>query len=314
MTVLYAVIPIILNAAGGFVAMRRAIFDKAFLDAFSRLTFRYFIPCLLFAGMVRADLGSLARVRLFWLAYFVPAIIIFLLVRLRRTSTMSLAVTYSNSVMIGIPLVLRAFGDDGLSATLTIISVNGLTLFTMVALTRGTLAGPSAGVASVDAPASRWRTNLLNPITTTLKNPIIIGLLLGATVNFLAIPIFEPLLEAIALVGRGALPSALFILGASLATVSTASISSERKTVALICLVKLIIMPALVFLTARQLLHLDPLSASVLVTLAACPSGINVLPFAQQSERETRIVSAGIFVSTIVSIFTLPIWIYLLTL
>ena len=59
----------------------------------------------------------------------------FLIVRIWATSTISLGVTYANTVLIGIPLVLSSFGDEGLGTTLTIISVNGLTLFTMVALT-----------------------------------------------------------------------------------------------------------------------------------------------------------------------------------
>ena len=296
MTVLYAVIPIILNAAIGFVAARRQIFDKTFFDAFSRLTFRYFIPCMLFASMAQADLAGLGEIRDYWLAYFVPAIIIFLLVRVWGSSTISLAVTYANTVLIGIPLVLSSFGEEGLGTTLTVISVNGLTLFTMVAIT-----GPSSGGRSA---------SLLKLIISTFQNPIIIGLLLGAAVNFLSIPIPQPLLESVSLAGRGALSCALFILGSSLATVNTESIARDRKAVALMCLLKLFIIPGLVFFAARQVLQLEPLAVSVLVTLAGCPSGINALPFAQHSVQETSVVSAAIFVSTVLSIVTLPAWVY----
>ncbi len=299
MTVFYAVIPIILNAAVGFAVVRRQIFDQSFLTAFSRLTFRYFIPCLLFASVERTDLGGLGRVRLFWLAYFLPAVVLFLMVRLRASPSSALAVVYSNTVLIGIPLILRTFGDEGLGVTLTVVSLNGLTLFTIVALT--------------GAPAASQGTSRLGLIFSTLRNPIIVALLLGAAFNLLAIPIWEPLLEAIDLAGRAALPCALFVLGASLAGVNTGSLALDRGPVARICLLKLFLMPALVLVAARQILRLDAFSVSVLVTLAACPSGINVLPFAQQSERELRIASAAIFVSTIVSIITLPAWLYLTT-
>ena len=66
-------------------------------------------------------------------------------------------------------------------------------------------------------------------ILTTLRNPIIIALLLGAMFNLLAIPIFEPLLEAIALAGRAALPCALLVLGASLADVNTGSLCAGSR-------------------------------------------------------------------------------------
>lgn len=312
MNVLYSVLPIILNAAVGFYAARRSIFEKPFLHAFSRLTFRFFIPCLLFASMVRADLGGLGQVRLFWLTYFVPAIVIFLAVRVLASPTMALTVTYSNSVLIGIPLVLRTFGDDGLSATLTIISVNGLTLFTMMALTGGGANDPGA-VGSQARAVQPLPTRLLTPIFATLQNPIIIALILGAAANFLHIPIFEPLLDAIALAGQAALPCALLILGASLANVNVQSLTDDRLAVTLMCLTKLLIMPGLVLLTAQYVLQIVPQTAAVLVTLAACPSGINVLPFAR-GERQKRTVSAAIFVSTILSILTLPAWVYLLQL
>ena len=309
MIVLYAVIPILLNAAVGYVLARRSVFDQPFISAFSRLTFRYFIPLMLFASMARADLASLGDIGNYWLAYFGPAILIFLLVRFWATSTISLGVTYANTVLIGIPLTLATFGEAGLGKTLTIISVNGLTMFTMVALTGGATSAASENGSAIP----NRLTTFIQPLINTIKNPIIIGLLLGAAVNFLSIPIFAPLFEAISLAGKAALPCALLILGASLATVNAEAIQEARLMVTLMCVLKLLVVPGLVWIFAAWVVVLDPLTTSVLVTLAACPCGINALPFARD-ERETRVVSAAIFVSTLVSIVTLPAWVYALTL
>jgi len=311
MIVLYAVIPILLNAAVGYFLARREVFDQTFFSAFSRLTFRYFIPLLLFSSMARAELAPLDEIGLYWIAYFGPAIVLFLLVLLFASSTISLSVTYANTVLIGIPLTLAAFGEAGLSRTLTIISANGLTLFTMVALTGG--AAITASTAASTTTRSVSRIAFVRPLIDTIRNPIIVGLLLGAMVNFLAIPIFSPLFEAISLAGQAALPCALLILGASLATVNAEAIHEARLMVMLMCVLKLLISPLLVWLVAQWVVTLDPLTISVLVTLAACPCGINALPFARD-ERETRVVSAAIFVSTLLSIVTLPAWIYALTL
>lgn len=309
MTVLYAVIPIFLNAAVGYFLARHgaknkeSVFDDTFFKTFSRLTFRFFIPLMLFASMSRADLVSLGEIRNFWLAYFGPALLIFLLVRLWKSSTISLSVTYSNTVLIGIPLILATFGEEGLGKTLTIITFNGLTLFTMVALTGGAVTTTSTN--------SRFAA-LIQPLIGTIKNPIIIGLLLGAAVNFLQIPIFAPLYEAVSLVGQAGLPCALLVLGASLATVNADAIHEARAQVLIMCVVKLLIAPILVWICAQWLIGLDPLTVSVLVTLAACPCGINALPFAQ-NDAEMRTVSAAIFVSTLIAIATLPAWVYLLS-
>lgn len=308
MTVLYAVTPIFLNAAVGYFLARRgasnkhSIFNDTFFKPFTQLTFRFFIPLMLFASISRADLVSLGEIRNFWFAYFGPTLLIFLLVRLWKSSTISLSVTYSNTALIGIPLILATFGEEGLGKTLTIITFNSLTLFTMVALT--------GGAVTTTSTSSRFAA-LIQPLIGTIKNPIIIGLLLGAAVNFLQIPIFAPLYGVISLVGQAELPYALLVLGTSLATVNADAIHEARAQVAAMCALKLLLAPTLVWLVARWIINLDPLTTGVLVTLAACPCGINVLPFAQ-SEIELRTVSAAIFVSTIISIVTLPAWVYLL--
>lgn len=45
----------------------------------------------------------------------------------------------------------------------------------------------------------------------------------------------------------------------------------------------------------------------VLVLLAACPSGVNILAFAKTPE-DTRQVSSAVFLSTVLAALTLPLW------
>ena len=48
----------------------------------------------------------------------------------------------------------------------------------------------------------------------------------------------------------------------------------------------------------------------VLVLLAACPSGVNVLAFVKHSE-DTRAVSSTVFLSTLMAVISLPLWMLL---
>jgi predicted permease len=50
---------------------------------------------------------------------------------------------------------------------------------------------------------------------------------------------------------------------------------------------------------------------SVLVLLAACPSGVNVLAFVRHAD-DTRPVGSAVFLSTVVAAVSLPLWMHLL--
>ena len=292
-----AILPIILNVVVGFVLARRDFLDRHFLARFSGVTFRFFIPCLLFASIYQADI-SLARLAQYWSGYFIPILGFFVVLSLFNRPLFALATVYANTVMVGIPLVVQTWGDAGLNIAVAVISLNSLTLFLTYALLSSTLG------------RGDQRSRIVQEIGHTFTNPIILSLVAGATLNLLHVPIYAPLIEAVALPGRAALPSSLLILGATLAGFPLRIGGEKQLHVALVCLCKLLLIPAGVYFFAGAVLHLDAMTRGVLVLLAACPCGVNVLPFAQRSDADRQMVSGAIFVSTLAAMATLPLWVY----
>ena len=78
------------------------------------------------------------------LVYFGPTIgllfVVYLWQRYRRTpeapvagpGIRAISVTFSNSVQLGIPVVVGIFGDEGLTVHVAIVSVHALTLLTIL--------------------------------------------------------------------------------------------------------------------------------------------------------------------------------------
>lgn len=293
-----AILPIILNVAVGFVLAKRGFLDHHFLTRFSGVTFRFFIPCLLFSSIYLADITLLTLAQ-YWSGYFIPILLLFVAVALFSTPLFALTTVYANTVMVGIPLVVQTFGNEGLNIAVAVISLNSLTLFFAYALLSSLL---GKGVA---------RGRALQNISGTLTNPIILSLVAGAALNLLHVPIYGPLLESATLAGRAALPCSLLILGATLAGFPLRVGGRDQARVLVVCLCKLLLIPAGVLFFAGSVLQLSPVTTGVLVLLAACPSGVNVLPFAQKSNAERQMVSAAIFISTVVAVVTLPVWVYL---
>ena len=293
-----AIMPIILNVAVGFLLAKRGLLDHRFLRPFSTIVFRFFIPCLLFSSIYRAEITFL-RLAQYWSGYFVPILVLFAVAAIVAKPLFALTTVYANTVMVGIPLVIQTWGSRGLDIAVAVISLNSLTLFLAYAL--------SAAILGRDGPRGRMFTE----IGKTLTNPIILSLIVGATLNLLHIPIYGPLIESVALPGRAALPASLLILGANLAGFPLRISREHQGQVFVACFCKLLMVPAGVYFFAGSVLQLHPVTTGVLVLLAACPSGINSLPFAHNSNSDQQMISTAIFISTLSAVVTLPFWVYL---
>ena len=76
---------------------------------------------------------------------------------------------FSNTVLLGIPLIPRALGDDALVPLFLLISVHGITVFTAVTVIIEITRGRDAGLANLPKQVA----------SGLIGNPLIIGLGLG---------------------------------------------------------------------------------------------------------------------------------------
>jgi malonate transporter len=136
-SVLSSLVPVVLLIGAGFLAGRRGWVTGGAVRDLSNLIFLLLAPALLFRTMstVHVEQLKLGPVA----AYFLAAGLIFaatLVVRgfNRSSAVIALANTFSNTVMIGIPLIGLAFGPEGMVVLLTLISLHSLVLLTSATL------------------------------------------------------------------------------------------------------------------------------------------------------------------------------------
>jgi malonate transporter len=286
------VLPVYGLIAVGWGASRTGRIDADDVRRLSRLTFGLFSPALLFRAMARTDFGTL-QPRLL-LAYFTAAFLVFGLVAAvgwRRGSPLKAAVTglaasYSNTVMIGIPLVSVGWGEPGLTLLLSIIALHSLLLLTAATLLSETAV---AGGAPLQAAARALRPALLSPVTL----PIVIG----AAWSALGLPLPRWADTTIGLLGAAAVPLSLVLLGATLH--GEGMRATLRPGLALTAL-KLLVLP-LVAWGIGSAFGLPPLALSIAVLTAALPIGSNVFLFSQRYQVHTAAISATVFWSTLLA-------------
>ena len=301
MVVINALVPIFGLILLGYLCGKRAWLPHGTGASLASITFRVFMPVLLFSGLARADLNQ-GMSPLLLLVYFLPAIAVFAVVnwlmhrRRKRPSSMGLAASYSNNVLVGVPLISVLLGPDKLVYLFAILIFHSIVLFSLQSFYNAFGSDGEAG--PVDKSA----------LLKSLANPLIIGLLLGAAFNIAELPVPAPLWRMVEWLAAAALPSALLVLGLSLSQYRL-HMSGEMLG---LTLAKLMLFPALVWVAGLLLPGLEADARLVLVLMAACPTGVNVLAFAMGQE-DSRIINSVIFLSTLLAAISLPGWLVLLS-
>lgn len=297
MAVTSAILPIFLMIVVGYALRQRGLLAPDTNKALGEITFKLFMPMVLFNGMAKAPLHEGLNTMLL-AAYFIPALVIFAVVnivvhcRLGRATPFGLTAAFGNNALIGIALVSSLFGSEGLVLLFTILAVHSLLLFSAQSLYISLSSGEAFNGKALLA---------------SLANPMIIGLLLGVTLNLTGLRLPEWADHFTTWLAQAALPCALIVLGANLAGFRLRpSAEAIGITVA-----KLIIMPLLMLLTCTAF-GIGGIPRAVLMLMAANPCGVNVLGFARTQD-DVHSASSAICLTTLLSAVTLPAWMWIVS-
>ena len=299
--------PVLALGLIGYFATRFRFFLSTHRDGLSKYVFDFAVPMLLFSAIVELEPPEASTADLF-ITYYVPLVAIFTLgmiaswLVLQRSvieaMVIGLGSCFSNTVLLGIPLIPRALGDDALFPLFLLISVHGITVFTAVTVIIEIARGRDAGLANLPKQVANG----------LIGNPLIVGLGLGFLWKLTDLGIHPVAADVFHLVATSVTPAALFVLGSSLASYS---ISGSLAPAVLVTTLKNAIHPLAVFILG-SLLGLEALWLSVATMLAAMPAGMNMYLFASRYHVSPPTATTSILTSTISSIVTISIVIALL--
>ncbi len=312
MGVTAVVLDIILPVFGvlglGYLAARRGWFDAEANRGLSLYVFRVAIPLMLFRAMARAELPDAVPVG-FILSYFGAAMAMFALGALvaRRGFSFDLArqglfgfgCSYSNLMLIGIPLVLTTWGEQAVLPLFTIVALHTPLMFTPLTAVLELSRGDAAGT---------WQS-LRAALGGLARNQYIVGILAGLAWNLLDLPLSGSADAVLEMFARTATPCALFSMGIAL---SQYRVAGEVPAALTVSLLKGVVFPALVWAGGTWLFAVDLDWLAVAVGIAALPTGINIYLFAQQYQVGVGLSSTATVLSTALSVITLTLVLTLL--
>lgn len=196
-----------------------------------------------------------------------------------------------NVGFLGLPMLAMLFGEAAIGPVMLVLATDLVVFSSLIVV----LMNSGARGAPLMATLGQVGQGLL-------RNPMIVSISAGLIWSALSLPVPDPLNDFLTILGGAATPGALFAIGASLA-----SKSAERLAVAgWLSLCKLVLHPALVALSVLVLIPLDPFAAMVVIACASLPVAGNVFMLASHYGVAPHRASAAIFLSTCLSILTVP--------
>lgn len=277
----------------------------------AEFAFKIAMPVLLFRAML--SIGEMPGSPLMLVAaYFGAAAVVWLLaviattVVLRRpqrdAAGIAMGATFSNSVMLGIPLALSAFGPEAAAPAALLVSLDTPILWIAATLHVSLFANADDGTSPLRAVG--------RIVVDIIKNPIVAALIAGTVARIVG---FEPpdlLDKFLELIAQAAVPTALAALGMSLATYK---MSGQAPSLGVICLLKIVAFPILTYVACVHVFDLPPLFSAIAILFAAMPVGANAYLFAERYQSAPRSVSTSIAISTAIALVTVSALLFVLT-
>ena len=302
MATVLIVAPVFALIAAGYASVLFRFVSEGAHKGISEFAFSIAIPALLFRTIVVSEFPDVSPYRM-WGAYYgalaltwIAALAISHLMRKDREDGVVFAIgsVYGNIVMLGIPLVLSALGNEAAGPMSLILSVNTPLLWL-------------CGILQMEL-VSRKRTgsalSVIRPVLADLsRNPLMLAIGLGVAWRFTGLGLNPVVDKTIELLAQAGSPAALIALGI---TLFRFEVKGEKLSILVMCALKLLAMPAAAFVLAK-LLGLPPNAAGVIVLFAAMPTGANAYIFAVQYQRLVNPVSGAVALGTLLAAVTLPV-------
>ncbi|WP_193940529.1 AEC family transporter [Parahaliea mediterranea] len=187
---------------------------------------------------------------------------------------------FNNSANIGIPLAVLTWGESALPAAVILYTVSNVMHF-------------SIGVHMLDNNAR---------LLTLWRNPTLIAVAIGLLISTLQIPVWEPVVTSLQLLGNVAVPLLLFSLGVRMKHVRFNDLGAP--------LVGAFARPVLGMALAAALalaLGLNERDSAMLLVFGALPPAVMNFLFAERYQQAPERVAAIVLIGNLAALLMLPL-------
>lgn len=292
---LWVVVPMALLMAIGALVRKVGFTDRPSMKQFDRLTFRLFMPVMLFKNIYDTNISDAMNARLigfavagmllvFLLAFFAPP-------RLVRdggkAASIGQAVIRSNYILFGTAVAQSIFGAEGLGTVslLGAVAVPATNAFAVVILEKNRSGSAKPGQIAV----------------SILKNPMVIAALLALTLKFINFQFPDLIYSVIADIAGVTTTVSFISLGVSL-DLGEARRNLYPLVVGLV--LRMLVVPA-IFLPLSAAFGFRGQELCALMILFAAPTAVASYPMAVAMGADGPLAGQLVCTTTVTAVFTI---------
>ncbi|WP_168714398.1 AEC family transporter [Niallia nealsonii] len=288
--ILYQLILLFGLMAIGLIAKKSKILDEDSDRSISRLIVNITIPATIISSSIGQNIENIMPVIVvFFLAVvtfiITPLLSIIFVKNLKMDKTYKLMLNYSNLGFMGIPIVSSIYGDKAVFYVSIFMMVFNISLF-------------SYGISILQESKVRWSFK-------KMMNPGIVSAIIALGIFMFEIPVATPIENLITSIGNITTPLAMLVIGSTIADVKIMEVLKD-KMIYIYTILKLVIYPSVIW-GILQFFIQDSMMLGIAVILSGLPAAGNVSMLCMEYNGNVKLVTEGIFMSTICSIVTLPI-------
>lgn len=290
-----SIIILFIMMAVGYAAYRMKVIDRQGARGLSSFLVNISLPCLIIVSMqiplTSESFGNAMEMLGVAAVYYVISFVFafafpWLLARNEpEKGVMKFMLVFSNLGFMGIPVTAAIFGQDAVFYTSLVMLPFGLLVF-------------SAGILMLRPDMGKN----LNP--KLFLNSGIISSLVGLLFFFIGFSIPSPFIDVLQILGDLTTPLAMVVVGALLATLPVSGMFDDAR-IYIISFLRLIAIPFVVFLVLTPFVE-DQLFVGIAVLLASMPVAANAVFMAEEYDVDSTLASKGVFISTMLSLITVP--------
>ena len=286
----------------GMIGAKKKILKADFNRGLTWLVINVFLVASIFSSVLSMDASSLSArefgtiMLLLWVTYLLTYLISGIVIRLlpikgEKAAQLEMLMSAVSTLFITLPVVETIYGAKG-----AFIVALGCIPFNVIIYTYGIarLRGSREG-------GFRLKDILSAPLLATV----------AATLLFLLrVPVPAAVRGILSSLSAATVPLSMLLVGSSLGNIKFAK-ALRDKSMILLAAERFLLAPLITFFVMK-LFGVDPMLRNIMVITAATPSAIIVTALSIQNGTDGEYSSEGILVTTLLSMITLPITVYLL--
>lgn len=295
---LNGVLPVFGIGAVGYFLGLRGTFDFNMAMALNKFVMFVAMPALGFQLLSTAPLSDFDFAMLG--GYFVTEVLMYAAgfaigrwvfkTDVMEAALIGLAIALTNHVLFVLPIAITLFGEDAVTPIVSIISMDGVLVF-------------SGSLILMDVLSSK-DASLGRTIGKIIRNPPLIGMALGFAAGLLSLPVPKGLNAFVTFLSSAASPVLLFALGIIL---SQKAATDRPMLPVVVTGVKLVAHPLLAWVLFAGILKIVPEVRNPAMMVAAAPCGVMAFMLALNYGVRADAISRAILYSSIGSLVTVTL-------